>query len=154
MLAFVKFCHLAALVVWLGMIVFFSFFAAPSIFKVLPREDAGEVVGDIFPKYWMISYITGIVSVVTLVIISVAAKEFAFARFILLVAMTILSFYSGLVVGKDARRIKGRMKETEDPLEKEKLRRTFKKVHARSSVLNMAVLVLGVLVIYLTALKL
>ena len=40
------------MVIWVGMIVFFTFFAAPSIFKALPRELAGEVIGHIFPKYW------------------------------------------------------------------------------------------------------
>jgi hypothetical protein len=31
---------------------FFSFMAAPSIFHVLAREEAGKVVADIFPKYY------------------------------------------------------------------------------------------------------
>ena len=52
-----KFFHLMSLVVWIGSIIFFSFFGAPSIFKVLDRGLAGDVVGSIFPKYWMIGYI-------------------------------------------------------------------------------------------------
>ena len=32
-----RFFHLLALVVWIGGIVFFSFFTAPALFGVLPR---------------------------------------------------------------------------------------------------------------------
>jgi len=40
-----RFLHLFSLVVWQGSIIFFSFFTAPAIFKSLPREEAGDVVG-------------------------------------------------------------------------------------------------------------
>jgi hypothetical protein len=151
MLGFIKFIHLTSLVVWLGMIVFFSFFAAPSIFKVLPRETAGEVVGAIFPKYWMIGYISSVTALTTLLIFAYAEKTFPYARFLILAIMTFTIFYSGLMVGKEAVRIKAQIKATEDQAEKESLRVLFKKVHARSSLLNMTVLALGVFVIFLTA---
>ena len=50
MISFLRYLLLLALVLWIGGIVFFSFIASPSVFKILPREQAGQVVGDIFPK--------------------------------------------------------------------------------------------------------
>jgi uncharacterized membrane protein len=47
-----KFLYLAALVVWLGEVVFFSFVAAPAAFRTLPTPEAGRVVGAIFPLYY------------------------------------------------------------------------------------------------------
>ncbi|MCO8256268.1 DUF4149 domain-containing protein [Haladaptatus sp. AB618] len=41
----------AALGIWLGSIVFFSFIGAPTTFDVLD-DDAGKVVNAIFPKYY------------------------------------------------------------------------------------------------------
>ncbi len=41
----------AALGIWLGSIVFFSFIGAPTTFDVLD-DDAGRVVNAIFPKYY------------------------------------------------------------------------------------------------------
>ncbi len=41
----------AALGIWLGSIVFFSFIGAPTTFDVLD-DDAGQVVNAIFPKYY------------------------------------------------------------------------------------------------------
>ena len=52
-----KFIYILSVCFWIGSIFFFSFFAAPSIFKVLPRETAGNVVSDIFPKYYLVAYI-------------------------------------------------------------------------------------------------
>ena len=51
-----RYVLLLALVLWIGGIVFFSFIASPSVFKILPREQAGQVVSDIFPKYHLLGY--------------------------------------------------------------------------------------------------
>ncbi|MGH7889857.1 MAG: DUF4149 domain-containing protein, partial [Thermodesulfobacteriota bacterium] len=54
MQTFLKFLYLLSLAFWIGSIFFFSLFTAPSIFKVLPRETAGELVSHIFPQYYMV----------------------------------------------------------------------------------------------------
>lgn len=51
----------AALGVWLGSIVFFSFVAAPTTFDVL-GDDAGQVVNAIFPKYYDFGFGLGAVA--------------------------------------------------------------------------------------------
>ena len=43
-----RFIYLLSIALWIGGMTFFSFMAAPSIFKVLSREEAGQVVSDIF----------------------------------------------------------------------------------------------------------
>jgi hypothetical protein len=151
MLDFIKFVHLSSLVVWMGTVVFFSFFAAPGIFKALPRETAGEVVGAIFPSYWMTGYSSSLAALFSLLVISYAEKSFPVARVLVLAVMTGTTFYSGLVVGGEAAAIKARIKAAEDKEVKESLRAVFKKVHRRSSVLNMTVLALGAVVVFLTA---
>lgn len=147
------FFHLAAIVLWVGAVSFFSFCSAPSIFKVLEREQAGQVVGDIFPKYWMVGYVCGVLSILTLVVASFATGDFPLLRLLVLLVMTVLAFYSGLVTGKQARAVKEEMRRSEDGEQKGKLRGEFKKLHIKSQVLNMAIFVLGVLVVYLTSLR-
>lgn len=44
----------AALGIWLGSILFFSFIAAPRVFAVLDEDRAGRVVTDIFPRYYLV----------------------------------------------------------------------------------------------------
>ena len=53
----------AALGVWLGSMVFFSFVAAPRVFAVLPDDDAGRVVNDIFPRYYAFGLALGVVAI-------------------------------------------------------------------------------------------
>ncbi len=149
MLAAVNFIHLMSMVIWVGMIIFFTFFAAPSIFKALPRETAGEVIGHIFPKYWAVGYLMSAVSIGTALYLASLTKLFPALRVAVLVIMAVLSLYSGLVVGKEARSIKAEMKAVESVEAKETLRSKFKKVHAKSAILNLLVLILGVLYIFL-----
>jgi len=42
----------AALGMWLGSIVFFSFVAAPALFDELGEERAGDAVNVVFPRYY------------------------------------------------------------------------------------------------------
>jgi hypothetical protein len=51
----------AALGIWLGSIVFFSFIGAPTTFDVL-GDDAGQVVNAIFPKYYQFGLGLGFVA--------------------------------------------------------------------------------------------
>ncbi len=154
MLILFQFLYLLALVIWVGAIVFFSFCAAPSVFKVLEREKAGEVIGDIFPKYWLLGYVCGVVGSLSLIFIGISGGGFYAGRFVLFVAMTALGFYSGLVVGKKARAVKAEVYAATGEAEKERLRSVFKKIHAKSAILNMIILAFGLVIVYLTAITL
>jgi len=90
MIHIIRFIHLSSLVVWIGSIVFFSFIAAPGIFKALPRETAGDVVGEIFPKYWLIGYICSIAALLTLAYMSAYEKSVPVIKISLLVLMTLI----------------------------------------------------------------
>ncbi|HLC18716.1 MAG TPA: DUF4149 domain-containing protein [Thermodesulfobacteriota bacterium] len=147
----VRFIHLLSIVLWVGSLVFFSFFAAPSIFKVLPREAAGDVVGDIFPKYWAVGYVSSVLALATLVMISLMEKNFPAVRVLILSVMTAVTFYSGLSVGTKARAIKAEMRAAEETSAKEELGKGFKKVHAISSALNVVIIVLGVALVFFTS---
>ncbi|MFN7932801.1 MAG: DUF4149 domain-containing protein [Bryobacteraceae bacterium] len=55
------FLELAAVSVWLGSIVFFSFFVAPTLFRSLGKETAGMAVRAIFPKYYLLGVVCAVV---------------------------------------------------------------------------------------------
>ncbi len=133
------------------MIFFTTFFAAPSIFKVLPRESAGEVMGSIFPKYWIVGYASSVIALACTLIISKALGFYPAERLIILIIMTALSFFSGLVIGRRARNIKAEMKRAENPEDKARFRKAFGKVHAVSAVINLTILFLGFILIYIMA---
>src|SRR3990170_7200570 len=123
----VKFLHLMSLSIWVGSVVFFSFFAAPSIFKKLPREAAGDVVGDIFPKYSAVGYACGAILLVTLALMMRSDDSAGYSRPAVLIIMAGASLYSGLVVNRNAASLKVKMRETVLAEEKDALRLKFRK---------------------------
>tara|TARA_B100000989_G_C19388932_1_gene404847 strand:- start:299 stop:685 length:387 start_codon:yes stop_codon:yes gene_type:complete len=78
----------------LGMMIFFSFVLAPTIFKILDAENAGKFVRKIFPYYYFVNLIFLIIAIVLLITLStidsrfyitlVLALSFIFAQFILM----------------------------------------------------------------------
>src|SRR5918996_3280417 len=69
-----RFIYLLSVALWIGGMAFFSFLAAPSIFKVLPREEAGRMVSDIFPKYYWQGIICGAIALVTSVVLGMRER--------------------------------------------------------------------------------
>ncbi len=141
-----KYIHLLTLVIWFGGMIFFSFIAAPSIFKILPKEEAGDVVGNIFPKYYFIGYVASLVLIGTLYKLGQGRFVIA-APMIILVIMTGLTYYSGLVVGAKVRKMKAEIRQTSDEAQKEELGKSFKKTHSFSMILNVSII--GLSIVYL-----
>ncbi|MDO8137124.1 MAG: DUF4149 domain-containing protein [Candidatus Brocadiales bacterium] len=151
MLAVLKCIHLLSLALWVGGMAFMTFVAAPSIFKVLPREQAGDVVGDIFPKYFRLEYIYFILIIFSGVGIYLKEGYWNKPKLLLLGLMFILSFYNGMVVAPKAHAVRMEMKKVESEGERKVLWEHFVRLHSQSAVLNLIVLVAGISAIVLTA---
>lgn len=151
MLNTLRFVLLLSIVLWVGALVFFTFFVTPSIFKVLPRDLAGVLVGEIFPKYWAIGYVAGVLSIASLLAISFIVKAFPAARILLLAFMTAATFYSGMVIAPEAKAAYAQIRASGDPARTEELKKDFGSLHLQSYILNMAVIVSGVAFIFFTA---
>lgn len=150
MIMILKAVHLLSLSTWFGAMVFFSFFSAPAIFRVLPRKTAGQVVGEIFPRYWALGYICAVLACVTLIYLYPEAGPLAGPRLAVILAMTGVAFFSGLFVGGRARRVKALMNAADEG-ERGELTAKFRKIHAVSSVLNLIIILLGAAVLVMTA---
>ncbi len=142
-MAIVKYLHLLFLVFWFGGMLFFSFIAAPSIFKAFPRETAGDIVGAIFPKYFFIGYVCSLGLVGTFFILWKAQLTSVRAPFAILILMVALTLISGMGVGAKAREIKAEIRQTTDVVQKEALSVSFKKIHGISMILNLTLILLS-----------
>jgi len=141
----ITYIHLLTLVVWFGGMIFFSFIAAPSIFSILPKETAGDVVGDIFPKYFFIGYISSLLLLGTLLWLGRGQLKVVIAPLSIIFVMTCLTFYSGLIIGNKARSIKQEIRQTFKETKKEDLRKAFKKIHGVSMMFNATVIILSLI---------
>ena len=157
-----KIILLLSVSLWVGSVTFFSAVAAPAIFRTLPRHQAGDVVGAIFPTYYWIGHICGAVALASLLLAVGRGDGWtvrAAAAGLLLVVMLAANLYAGFVVQSQVSQVKTEIRAaaTEpDAAPPPALKASFDRLHALSVKLNVVVLVGGllVLVIFAVGLKL
>ena len=143
----INFIYLLSLVCWVGSIFFFSFFVAPVVFKTLEREKAGELVGIIFPRYYMIGYVCGVLVLVTLLL---TGPETVGLKWCAWGIMMLGTASAGLGVNPRAKTLKEKLKDASET-EKPDLEVRFKTLHSLSVKLNATVLFAGLWLLWLTA---
>lgn len=128
-----------------------TFVAAPSIFKVLPSEKAGDVVGEIFPRYFLWEYTCCLLVLLSAVVIYYKEACWNRPKLYILGLALILTFYNGLAIAPRAHALKVEMKKAEKEEEKKTLQEQFFKYHNQSAVLDLIVLMAGIAVVLLNA---
>ncbi|HEY1657783.1 MAG TPA: DUF4149 domain-containing protein [Candidatus Sulfotelmatobacter sp.] len=157
-MSFLRFLMLISLVVWIGGLIFFAFVLAPTAFSipaVLPNTHlAGNVIGRALGKLHWIAIVSGIVYLASSLLYSRltdgTAHIFA-ARHVLICLMLALTLISqfGIMPRMDVLRASlGDVAAvpTDNPLRGE-----FDSLHAWSTRIESVVLLMGLVVVYLTA---
>jgi uncharacterized membrane protein len=144
---------LLALIVWIGGLIFFSFVVAPALFTVLPSTAlAGNVVSRCLAAlHWI-----GIVSAVVFLVCSLLYSRAKFAQLkplmlvnVLVVIMLVLTLISQFAITPRIHRLRSQLQL--GGAVQDSIRIEFDRLHAWSMRLEGGVLVLGVVVVGLTA---
>lgn len=154
-MSFLRFLMLLALVVWVGGLVFFAFVMAPAVFIVVPtRQLAGSVVARTLPQLHWMGMVAGVVFLLASAfynrITTGSPRGFSLAHIfvLLMLALTAISQFGivpRMVVLRTA------MVQIDSFPLNNPLRMQFDALHICSTRLEGAVLLLGLMVIYLTA---
>lgn len=149
---------LLSLVVWLGGIVFFAAAVAPTVFSVLPtRHLAGNIVTrSLTILHWM-GLISGLVFLATSMAYSRALTGSAHTgapRHLLVWIMIVLTLISMYAIGARMADLRAQMGVIDDVPATDARRVEFNRLHQWSTRLETSVLVIGLVVLYLTARKL
>jgi uncharacterized membrane protein len=154
-MSFLRFLMLLSLVCWIGGLIFFAFVVAPTAFSVLPTSHlAGNVVGRSLGKLHWIGLISGIVFLVSSLLYSRftdgTAHVFA-PRHVLLCLMLALTLISqfGIIPRMDA--LRASLGEVGSVPMDNPERVQFDALHVWSTRVEGAVLLLGLVAVYLTA---
>jgi uncharacterized membrane protein len=153
-MSFLRFLMLLSLVAWIGGLIFFVFLA-PTAFAVLPNSHlAGNLVGRMLAKLHWVALISGIVFVVSSLLHSRLADgvvhvfETRHVLICLMLALTLISQF-GIIPRMDVLRASlGDVRAA--PIDNPE-RVQFDSLHVWSTRVEGAVLLMGLLVIYLTA---
>jgi uncharacterized membrane protein len=157
-MSFLRFLMLLSLIVWIGGLIFFAFVLAPTAFNipaVLPNTHlAGNVVGRALGKLHWIAIFSGIVFLISSLLYSRLADGTAHvfaARHVILCAMLALTLISqfGIMPRMDV--LRASLGDVASAPIDNPDRLQFDALHVWSTRVEGAVLLLGLVVVYLTA---
>jgi uncharacterized membrane protein len=154
-MSFLRFLMFLSLVCWIGGLIFFAFVLAPTAFQVLPSTHlAGNVVGRALSKLHWIAIVSGVVFLVSSLLYSRltdgTAHVFA-GRHVLLCLMLALTLLSQFWIMPRMDTLRAQVADFASVLVDNPARVQFDALHVWSTRVEGAVLLLGLVVVYLTA---
>jgi uncharacterized membrane protein len=154
-MSFLRYLMLLSLVVWIGGLIFFAFVLAPTAFQVLPSTHlAGNVVGRALGKLHWLAIIAGIVFLISSLIYSRMSEGtvHVFAmRHILICVMLVLTLFSQFWIIPRMDTLRASVGDFAAVPLTNPARVQFDALHVWSTRVEGAVLLLGLVVIYLAA---
>jgi uncharacterized membrane protein len=154
-MSFLRFLMLFSLVVWIGGLIFFAFVLAPTAFQVLPNTHlAGNVVGRALGKLHWLAIVSAIVFLACSLLYSYltngTAHVFA-TRHILICLMLALTLFSQFWIIPRMDTLRASVGDFSTVPVDNPARVQFDSLHVWSTRVEGAVLLLGLVAIYLTA---
>jgi glucan phosphoethanolaminetransferase (alkaline phosphatase superfamily) len=131
---------------WLGGASLFTFVLTPTLFRSLNRDQAGTMVGYLFPGYFRWGLTCGLIALFALALVKFKRKRLAAA---LLVAMLVITAVQAFVIEPKAAALKREIPSFETTSPDHPLRAEFRKLHGFSAVGNLAVIGGGVVLVLL-----
>jgi hypothetical protein len=162
MLAALRFLELLSLGLWLGAMVFLAFFVAPAAFAVLAtREQAGNLVGFLLPRLYVLGIVCGIVFGAALVVeqrLSGGGLRALVVPLVLVGVTVVLILLSHFWLGGQLAALRAEMTATFGSVDQtpvgNALRQRFGRLHGFSSLLLTAEMLLVLALLALTARRL
>ena len=130
--------HVAALALWVGVMLFFSGLLAPVAFQTFPTAQAGDLMNKLFAPYHIVGYVCGGAALLTAWFAGGVRGK---VRNALLIALLGATFYAGLVLSPEARTLRAELRQTDAAPEDAVTKARFDALHRRAVVLNGAILI-------------
>ncbi len=139
------------LALWVGGIAIFTFIITPAIFRSFSRDQAGEIVGKLFPGYFLYNLVTAALALILFLL--VAGDQTTSAARVSLFLLTIALCINAYVVFKlhpDTVRVKQQIVSFERESPDSPARKQFSRLHAVSASLNLLLLAEGIVLLLIS----
>jgi hypothetical protein len=147
-----RFLQFFSLGTWVGSILYFSFVVAPGAFSVLPTKDlAGTLVNYSLARLHVIGIIAGVVYLLAAAVAGKSVAALAEPAAILVFAMVVFTMASQYGVIPRMEALRSQMGSVDATPAGNPLRATFDRLHQYSVWLESAVLLSGLVALFLTA---
>ncbi len=154
-MSILRFFMLLSLVVWVGGIIFFAFAVAPTVFIVLPTH---ELAGRVVTRSLNLLHWVGVGSGIVFLVLSLVEAHFASSRWspvsgrnLSVLGMIALTLISQLAVTSKMVALRASMVDIDQVPVNDPRRVAFNQLHVWSTRLEGAVLLLGLIALYLLA---
>lgn len=144
------FVYLLALACWLGGMIFFTSIIAPVVFTLLPIAEAGKLVAGVFPRYYLLGYVAGAISVALAIyfVIEQQPRLWWSLSALALTAALGLTLYAGMIIRPQVEGLRSVVEaENPDPVR----RAEFDRLHRLSVMLNGGVILFNLTALFTTA---
>lgn len=135
-----------AIALWVGGASLFTFILTPIIFKRFPRDQAGVIVGHLFPAYFRWGLACGALALVTRLLLK--GKE-GTAATVILAAMLCVTSFQAFYIEPRAAALKKEIPSFETTPKDHPARKAFARLHGVSAVCNLTVIAGGVALVLL-----
>jgi hypothetical protein len=138
------------LALWVGGIAVFTFIITPTIFRSFSRDLAGEIVGKVFPGYFLYNLVVAAFALIMFFLLAVDQTSTAarLSRFLATIALFI-NAYIVFKLHPDTVRVKQQIISFERELPDSPARKQFSRLHAVSASLNLLLLADGIALLML-----
>jgi len=136
------------LALWVGGMALFTFIITPVIFKSYPRDLAGEIVGRLFPGYFLYNLVLAALVLVLFFIVANDRSSLAYQLSLACVVTALLiNLFIVFKLHPDAVRIKQQVTSFERESPDSPARKQFRRLHGVSAILNLALLAEGIVLL-------
>lgn len=133
------------LALWVGGMAIFTLIITPAIFRSFARDRAGELVGKLFPGYFLYNLVLSALAFVLFFVIAEDRSTTAYRlSFFLVAAAVMVNAFILYELHPETVRIKREVTSFERELRDSPARKKFARLHALSASLNLMILADGV----------
>ena len=140
------------LALWVGGMAIFTFVITPVIFRSYSRDMAGEIVGRLFPGYFLYVLVLTVLAFMLLAICrsGIAEKEFRRSLFCIVIGL-LISIYVSFNLYPQIRMVKKEIPSFDILSNNDSSRKKFRRLHGISAALNLFLLADGVTLLFFNA---
>ncbi len=140
------------LALWIGGVAVFTFIVTPAVFKFFARDVAGQIVGILFPGYFLYNLVLSILALPLLLVSGMLEKSAQKWSMALIIAAILINVSVTFVLHPEIRKVKEEIGSFEKVPSDSPLRKKFGKLHAVSATLNLLLLADGAALLVLSGL--
>ncbi len=145
------FLYNLVLALWIGGMSIFTFIVTPAIFRSFGRDMAGEIVGKLFPGYFLSLLALSILTLLLFFPVRslIAASAHKWSLFLIIMAILINLFVS-FKLHPEIKKMKQEIHSFESGSQESPLRKKFGQLHAVSAALNLLLLADGSVLLFIS----